>query len=466
VPAHAKAKALSIIHRKELYLPMSLIISVSGLRGIVGETLTPDVVVRFVGAFCADLDDGPILVTRDGRDSGEMLATSAVSAVQACGRDAIDAGVAATPTAGVLVKSLGAAGGVQISASHNPPPYNGIKLFGPDGRVLKADLGQRVLQRYEAGQGGWVEHKNVGETRPCQDTTSEHMKLVLDTVDVERIREREFQVLLDSNHGAGALLGRELLNELGCEVLCLGAEPNGQFAHPPEPTAANLESVQEHVRGAEAVVGFCQDPDADRLALIDETGRYIGEEYTLALCLDHVLKSRHGAVATNCATSRMSQDVAVARGAEFARAAVGEANVVDCMLANKAVFGGEGNGGPIDPRVGLVRDSFVGMAQILDGLAAGDRTLSQWADSLPSYAIEKTKQPASDVASVLDTLEAHFADATADRTDGLRLDWPDKRWLLIRASNTEPIVRIIAEAAKSNDAAALCEEAASVLNRA
>ncbi len=444
---------------------MSLIISVSGLRGIVGKTLTPDVVVRFVGAFCADLDSGPILVTRDGRDSGQMLTAAAISAIQACGRVALDAGVAATPSAGVLVRSLGAAGGVQISASHNPPPYNGIKLFSPDGRVLKADLGQRVLRRYEAGQAAWVGHKSLGRSKRCLDTTSEHMQLVLATVDVERIRKCEFKVLLDSNHGAGGLLGRLMLNELGCEVLCLGAEPHGQFAHPPEPTAANLESVQAHVRGAAVDVGFCQDPDADRLALIDESGRYIGEEYTLALCLDHVLTSRQGSVATNCATSRMSQDVAEARGASFSRAAVGEANVVDCMLEHNAVFGGEGNGGPIDPQVGFVRDSFVGMAQVLDGLAVRETTLSRWVDSLPRYAIHKTKQPASDVDAVLDQLQSHFSDAVADRTDGLRLDWPDKRWLLVRASNTEPIVRIIAEAAKPSDASALCDEAASVLNQ-
>lgn len=442
---------------------MSLIISVSGLRGIVGETLTPDVIVRFVGAFCAGLNEGPILVTRDGRDSGAMLADAARTAIQACGRTAIDGGVAATPTAGVLVQSLQAAGGVQISASHNPPPYNGVKLFGPDGRVLKAELGAAVRDRYHNGEAAWVPHNQIGDCRPCDEPLAEHLHRVLQIVDVGRIREQGFKVLIDSNHGAGGLLGRELLLELGCEVLALGPEPDGQFEHPPEPTADNLRDVAEHVRQAEVAVGFCQDPDADRLALIDENGRYVGEEYTLALCFDHILKSRQGAVAANCATSRMSQDVAEARGAVFHRAAVGEANVVDCMLANEAVFGGEGNGGPIDPQVGLVRDSFVGMALILDGLAERGGTLSDWADSLPRYAIHKTKQPSQEVGVMLDRLEAHYTEAVADRSDGLRLDWPDKRWLLVRASNTEPIVRIIAEATDAEAAETLCAEAAEVM---
>ena len=211
-------------------------------------------------------------------------------------------------------------------------------------------------------------------------------------------------------------------------------------------------------------VGFCQDPDADRLAAIDQSGRYIGEEYTVALCVDHVLRQRKGPIVTNCSSSRMSEDVAGKYGVPLFRSAVGEANVVDCMLAHAAVFGGEGNGGPIDPRVVLVRDSFVGMALLLDAMAARQMSISELAAELPRYEIVKTKiaLPREKIAAALDALELHFSDAACDRLDGLRLDWPG-RWLLVRASNTEPIVRAIAEAPMEEEARALCESAAKVL---
>jgi phosphomannomutase len=282
-------------------------------------------------------------------------------------------------------------------------------------------------------------------------------------VDVNRIRRRGFRVLLDSNGGSGSVLGRQLLDALGCTTRILGDVPNGEFVHPPEPTAENLADVRRFVTEFRADVGFCQDPDADRLAVIDETGRYIGEEYTLALCLDHVLRQRPGPVVTNCATSRMAADLAGRYGVPLTRSAVGEANVVAAMHSCNAAFGGEGNGGPIDPRVGFIRDSFVGMALILDSLAARPAAISQVADALPSYAIfkDKTTLPPEKVPQALDAIQNRFSDATASRLDGLRLDWPD-RWLLVRASNTEPIVRIIAEAPDEKGARDLCSQASSV----
>jgi phosphomannomutase len=282
---------------------------------------------------------------------------------------------------------------------------------------------------------------------------------------VARIRRRGFHVLLDANHGAGSVVGRKLLEQLGCKVTLLGGTPDGQFAHTPEPTAENLVSVLARVREAQADVGFCQDPDADRLAVIDEMGRYLGEEYTLAMCVDHVLRSRPGPIVTNCSTSRMAEDLAGKHGVPFFRSAVGEANVIDAMLAHQAVLGGEGNGGVIDPRVVLVRDSMAGMALLLDAMAARERTIGALADELPRYEIVKTKQSlaAAKLPEALVALERHFADATCDRMDGLRLDWPGK-WLLVRGSNTEPIVRSIAEAATVAEAQRLCDEANRVLS--
>ncbi len=442
------------------------IISVSGLRGIVGQSLTPEVAVRYACAFAADLPPGPIVVSRDGRPSGRIIADALRSALAAVGRRVLDANIAATPTLGVLVRRHKAAGGIQISASHNPPEYNGLKLFSAKGRVLSASDGEDVLERYRNGDIAWAAHKQIGDVEPLTDTMSDHCALVLGCVDAQRIRRRQFRVVLDSNHGAGSLLGRRLLEELGCDVTLLGGEPDGHFSHRAEPTAEGCIAVCRRVKAMDVDVGFCQDPDADRLAVIDEAGRYIGEECTLALCLDHVLSKRKGAIVTNCATSRMAEDLAGKYNVPFFRTPVGEANVVDTMLAQNAVFGGEGNGGPIDPRVTYVRDSFIGMALILDYLAERQLTVSQVAAELPQYAIQKTTIPLDrdQVPAALDKLEQHFADAQPDRMDGLRLDWPNK-WLLIRASNTEPIVRAIAEAESIGEAKRLCEEAADAIRQ-
>ncbi len=441
-----------------------LIISVSGLRGIVGETLTPEVAIRYVTAFSAGTPEGPFVVTQDGRATGNMVSEAVMAGLHATGRTTIDGGIAATPTTGVLIRRARAAGGIQISASHNPPQYNGLKLFSSEGRVIPAEPGRAVLERYKTGTIEWVTHERLGENLPVEDAHADHLQAVLGTVDAEAIRACRFKVLLNSNHGAGSLLGERLLKSLGCKVTIVGGEPNGQFEHPPEPTAENLSSVLPKVRELAVDVGFCQDPDADRLALIDGDGRYVGEEYTLAICANHVLAQRKGPIVANCATSRMTQDVAEKYDVPYHRSAVGEANVVDCMLTNDAVFGGEGNGGPIDPKVGLVRDSFVGMAQVLAAMAARQRPLAELADELPRYEIVKTKidLSADKVASAVDALTARFGDAQADRMDGLRLDWPD-RWLLVRPSNTEPIVRAIAEAPDAPAAQELCRQAAEVL---
>ena len=442
------------------------IISVSGLRGVVGESLTPEIAMRYARAFSAAIEDGPIVLTRDGRSSGPMLARALADALTAAGRDVIDADVAATPTTGVLVRQLGAAGGIQISASHNPAQYNGLKLFNRQGRVIPAAHGQRVLDNYRSGSSGRVPIVHPGHLSPHADSVGPHLALLRAIVDVELIRERKFNVLLDANHGAGSLLGRKLLDELGCQTTILGSQPDGQFEHTPEPTAENLAQVLPQVRSKGAHIGFCQDPDADRLAIIDENGRYIGEEYTLAICVDHVLRKRKGPVVTNCSTSQMTEVVARRHGVPFYRSAVGEANVVDTMLEHDAVLGGEGNGGVIDPRVVLVRDSFVGMALVLEAMTVRGMTVSELADELPRFEIVKTKinLAAERIEPALEDLPRHFRDAACDRLDGIRFDWPgEHKWLLVRPSNTEPIVRAIAEAPTTAEAQRLCDQAAAAL---
>lgn len=444
------------------------IISVSGLRGIVGESLTPIVAARYAAAFAASLPAGPIVVTRDSRPSGAMLAQAIGAALAASGRQVLDYGIAPTPSTGVLVKQVvQAAGGIQISASHNPPPYNGMKLFSAAGRVIPAAAGEKVLAAYRDGAAAWAAWDGIGKTetiRPEQALSklhAAHLDRIAQTLhNADAISSKRFTVMLDTNGGAGGILGQKLLEGLGCKVIGKGLEPTGNFLHPPEPTAENLAGLAPEVRDAKCAVCFCQDPDADRLAVIDEQGSYIGEEYTLALCLDHVLRKSPGPVVINLATSRMCEDIAARYNMPCIRTAVGEANVVDGMLAQGAVFGGEGNGGPIDPRVGLVRDSFVGMAIILDSLASQKKTVSELVADLPRYAMLKTKVtlPPAQVPIALAKLERAFAGAEIDKRDGLRLAWPD-RWLLVRASNTEPIVRIIGEAKTEKEVTEMCRRA-------
>ncbi|TVQ01524.1 MAG: phosphoglucosamine mutase [Planctomycetaceae bacterium] len=450
-----------------------LIISVSGLRGVVGDSLTPEVLVRYVGAFAARLGATEagrpaggvpprVIVGRDGRASGRPLADLVTATLQAAGCEALSAGVVATPTIGILVVEKAAAGAIQITASHNPAAYNGIKLFGPDGRVLDALAGADVAAAYREGRTAWVAHDRAGGRQQVSDPHARHLDRVLATVDVTRIVARRYRVLLDSNHGAGGELGERLLRRLGCDVVTVGREPDGRYEHPPEPTAENLRELGARVLAEGCEVGFCQDPDADRLALVDAAGRYVGEECTLALCVRRALDnpSTRGPIVINLATSGVNERLATAAGVPLHRSAVGEANVVDRMLQVGAAYGGEGNGGPIDPRVGLVRDSFVGIAQVLDLMATTGRTLAELVAELPPLAMHKSKVTVADapLPAILKAVAAACPDARADWGDGLRLVWPDS-WLLVRGSNTEPIVRLIAEAATPALARELCQRA-------
>ncbi len=440
-----------------------LIVSVSGIRGVVGKNLTSKTVQQFTLAVSSVLEAGPLVVTRDGRANGVELAEDVCQTLISSGRDVINGGVAATPTTGVLIREFQAAGGIQISASLTPIQYNGLKLFDQTGRVLTAERGEQVRDIYQQSAEPSLDADRPGTVTTPEDTTSAHLKLVLATVDVDRIRSRNYRVLLDANHGAGGLLGRRLLETLGCQLTLLGEEANGKFQHDPEPTASNLTSICQQVAEEDVTIGFCQDPDADRLAIIDASGNYLGEEYTMALCVDHILQQRSGPIVTNCATSRMIEDLSNKHGVAFHRSAVGEANVVDATLTTQACFGGEGNGGPIDPRVGYVRDSFVGMALVLDAMAAADQSVRHLADRLPSYSIHKTQitVASEQMPTIFDALEHQLTATTSSRLDGLRLDWPD-RWLLIRASNTEPLVRLIAEATDPAAAEQLCQQAGAI----
>ena len=437
------------------------IASVSGVRGVVGDGLDPAIVADFTAAYASGLRHGPIVVGHDGRVSAPVFLPAVLSAVNATGRDALLAGPVATPTLGRLVRDLQAAGGVQISASHNPPKYNGLKFFQPGGMVLGPVEGRAILDRLEARALAWASWDRLGKVRTIEEPDGQHLELVLATVDVEAIRRRSFVVALDACHGSGGRLGEALLRALGCESVVLGGIPDGRYDHAPEPTEANLRRFSALVPALGAAVGFAQDPDADRLAIVDEAGRYIGEELTLALAASHRLEQEVGPVVLNLSTSRATEDLAIRLGCPVYRTPVGEIHVVEAMRAHSAVLGGEGNGGVIDPRVGFVRDSFVAMALVLDLLAKSGRPLSSLVDDLPKYAMVKDQYPlgasSAPVGELFDRIAEAHPEAKADRRDGLRLDWPD-RWAHVRSSNTEPIVRVIAEAADPPEARALADQ--------
>jgi phosphomannomutase len=441
------------------------IASISGLRGVVGDGLDPATAAEFAAAYASQCEPGAIVVGHDGRVSSAVFAAAVEAGVTATGHDVLLAGPTATPTLGWLVRAGKLAGGIQISASHNPPRYNGLKFFQQGGMVLGADRGRDLLDRWQGRDFGWASWDALGRSRRLDDPDSGHLSRVLETVDVAAIRRCGFKIVLDACHGAGGRLGSSLLEALGTRALVLGGEPDGRYDHPPEPTEVNLQEFSAIVPAVGAAIGFAQDPDADRLAIVDETGRYIGEELTLALAAWRRLDQANGPVVMNLSTSRVTEDLARRRHCPVFRTPVGEINVVERMIAEDALFGGEGNGGVIDPRIGFVRDSFAGMAQVLDLMAASGESVSRLVAELPRYTMIKDQYPirmagsevpdqsggSADVSALWDRIATGFPDARVDRRDGLRLEWDD-RWVHIRASNTEPIVRVIAESVEPAEA--------------
>lgn len=434
---------------------MSLMVSVSGVRGIVGQTLTPVVALEFAQAYGTLLQGGRVVLARDTRPSGPLFEAAAAAGLLAAGCDVTQLGIVTTPTVGCAIRHGRFDGGVMITASHNPAPWNGLKFLddlgvAPDPAQARRIADLRCAAPLRADRFGTLTHD--------PDAGPRHVEAVLAACEVERAKLRGLHVVLDSVNGAGCLHTPQLLEALGCRVTHLNAEPTGCFAHPPEPLRENLGDLCAAVRAEGAAIGLAQDPDADRLALVDERGEYIGEEYTLALSVMGVLSRRSGAVATNLSTSRMIDDIAARHGVQVWRTPVGEAHVARCMLANHCVIGGEGNGGVIDPRVGYVRDSLSAISLVLQLLAERGQPLSRMVAELPRYASlkQKLEVPADQVAGAIDAVTRAFADQRPNTADGVRVDF-DEGWVHLRASNTEPIVRVIAEAGNEGDARALAE---------
>lgn len=434
-------------------------IGVSGMRGTIGGTLTPGVVSTMAAAFASWLADNssphagkPLRVVfgRDSRPSGQWVRDAAAAALVASGVEVIDLDIVTTPGVAMMVKHLNADAGMIATASHNPIEWNGLKFLSRDAVALPPADAADVKARYERGASRLVKVQQLVPPQKNTETHAMHVKRVLDYVDVLGISTKRFKVVLDSVNGAGCVAGATLLSKLGCQLIHLNNTPNGQFPHEPEPIAKNLTELCEAVKRHKAAIGFAQDPDADRLAIVDENGTYIGEEYSLALAARLILaKKRGGVTAANLSTSRMIDDIAAEYGGRVVRTPVGEANVVQAMIRDNATIGGEGNGGVIDTRIVPGRDSLVAMAYVLQLLANTGKTLSQIVSELPRYEIVKTKFECrrEDADRAVEALKREFASEQVDVQDGIRIDWPaDRIWVHARPSNTEPIMRIIAEA--------------------
>ncbi len=452
-----------------------LMVGVSGVRGRVGDALTPEVVARFAAAFGAwaateagsKTGRAKVVLGRDSRVSGPMFHRVVVSALQSVGCDIIDIGMVPTPTVQLAVEHHHAAGGLAITASHNPIEWNALKFIAPSGLFLDAAQGtaMRATLDGEIPRATW---DNLGELTEDRDAVARHIEriLAIPFLDADAIRRRRFHVALDCVRGAGAVIMPALLDRLGCNVTSINMETDGRFPRAPEPIAENLGELEALVKGRGADVGLAVDPDVDRLALVSDQGKAIGEDFTLALAARVVLKYRAGDLVTNLSTSRIMEDVAAQAGRKVIRAPVGEVNVAVRMREEGAPIGGEGNGGVILSEVHLGRDAPVGAALVLHLLAAEGKPLSQIVAGYPRYAIVKDKldRPALPLDGVYDALRKAFPDATADTQDGLRLAWPD-RWVHVRPSGTEPIVRVIAEAPDEAGARHMILEARTLLDQ-
>ena len=452
--------------------PAGLMVSVSGLRGKVGEALDPLVVTRYAGAFGTYLREevgGPptVVVGRDSRTSGRLLVRSVTAALEGVGCRVIDVGLAPTPTTLMAVRHHGADGGIVVTASHNPVEWNALKLASGAGMFLDAD--QAAAMREHVDAPGWEPWDGIGSRETDDGAVDRHIAAIgaLPYVDVAAIRERGFRVALDCVRGAGAVTFPKLLDVLGCEVHGIDVEPDGRFRRKPEPVAGNLGELEARVRETGADLGIATDPDGDRLSLVDEKGRAIGEDYTLALAARLVLRHREGPVVTNLSTSRVVEDVASEAGVPFFRAPVGEINVARRMQAEGAVVGGEGNGGVILPEIHLTRDAHVAAVLVLQLLLETGSTVSELVADAPSYAIVKDSvaRPDGPLAPAYDRLAAELDAEVEDRQDGLWLGWPGAgRWLHFRPSGTEPIVRMIAEAPDEAAARSLVDAAKNAMN--
>ena len=446
---------------------MTLIKSISGIRGTIGgqtgDTLNPLDIVKFVTAYAtfmaernAQKEKLTIVVGRDARISGEMVKNVVCGTLMGCGCDVINIGLATTPTTELAVRMSGADGGIIITASHNPRHWNALKLLNNEGEFLNKEEGNKVLEIAEAEAFCYADVDHLGNYTEDDSYDQRHVDdvLALQLVDVEAIKNAHYRVCVDSINSVGGVILPKLLTALGVSYDFLNGEPNGDFAHNPEPLEKNLQEIMGKMRSGGYDLGIVVDPDVDRLAFICENGEMFGEEYTLVSVADYVLSHTPGNTVSNLSSTRALRDITEKHGGSYKASAVGEVNVTTLMKEVGAVIGGEGNGGVIYPASHYGRDALVGIALFLSSLAQKGITASQLRSTLPNYFIAKNRidlQPTTDVDAILEKVKELYKDQQINDVDGVKIDFPDC-WVHLRKSNTEPIIRVYSEAATMEEA--------------
>ncbi len=424
----------------------SLKISISGVRGVIGDSLTPALLTRFAQAFGTYVGSGTIVIGRDPRTSGEMVRQAVIAGLLSSGCRVIDLDICPVPTVQLIVRQRKASGGIAITASHNPAEWNALKFVNSEGLFLSPGQARELLDIYHQSDYTKVRGSDMRSVEMFTGALDAHIKTILDAVGVLP-PTRKLKVALDSCNGAGSILAPRLLEALGAEVVSINTTPNGSFPRGAEPIAENLTALCQLVKDSGADVGFAQDMDADRLAVVDERGEPIGEENTLVLAARLIVSHSPGTLVTNLSTTSAMDDLAAKFSCALHRSKIGEANVTELMKSVGAVIGGEGNGGVIYPAINFCRDSHVGMALILHLLAQTGRAVSDLLGDLPRYVMikEKLDCPSEKIAEVLKLIRRDFAAEQLDLRDGVKVSFADG-WLHVRGSNTEPIIRLIAEA--------------------
>lgn len=445
-----------------------LMVSVAGIRGIVGESFTPGVIVRYVSAYSRLLKEGPIVVGRDTRQSGEAVSNLVSSVLNMCGRDTIDIGIATTPTVAMAIELFEAAGGIAITASHNPSEWNALKFMDEKTLFLNEEQGEKLHYILTEERFLYETFDRMGKLiLDDNEAKKYHIKRILDIpyIDKSGIRKRGFKVALDCVNGAGSVILPELLHDLGCSVTKINCEPNGIFPHGAEPLPENLTEICGIIKSGNFDIGMVVDPDSDRLALIDENGDPLGEEYTLAMAVDLILSKKQSDIAVNVSTSRATEDVASRYGAKTYRTKVGEINVSSVMIEKELVIGGEGNGGVILPEIHPGRDALIGAVLILQYLTDKDMFVSDIRKELPSYHIVKDKVSVAGInfEDKAQNIISSTSQEDLDLTDGIKINGADF-WVQLRKSNTEPIVRIFAEAKTIAKASELVKKYREMIN--
>lgn len=439
-------------------------ISISGVRGVVGETLTPSLLVRFAESFGTYLGGGAVVVGRDTRTSGEMVQHAVLAGLVSSGCRVVLLDICPVPTIQFAVRQLRADGGIAITASHNPVEWNALKFIRDDGCFLNYYQARELLDIYHQGEYAKARSGELKLPKRNTGAVDRHIDAILAHFGKLPGGRGGIHAVVDCVNGAGSVMSAKLLRRLGCKVTAINARPDGIFPRPPEPLPENLGALREAVRRLGADIGFAQDADADRLAIVSEKGQPIGEDYTLAIAVDHILSRAHGTVVVNLSTTKAVDDIAAARGCRVVKSKIGEINVTETMKAENAVIGGEGNGGVIYPPVNLARDSFIAMAIALHWLAGRKKPLSALVAALPRYSMSKAVIPCpSDRArEIIEFLAGKYRGRNVDLTDGIRISQANK-WTLVRPSNTEPIIRIISEAPDESESRRMNERMAALV---